>query len=84
MSRRRTVDLTRLRMLARRAEIQYIEVDGDDFCNTVALAAPDGSVVGWVRKESLPGFEGWYFRSDPGSRVIELAEEYRAGKWRGP
>ena len=48
----------------------YLEVDGDDFYNTFALAAPDGSVAGRVRKEALPGFEGWYFRSDPGSKVI--------------
>lgn len=49
----------------------YLEVDGDDFYNTFALAAPDGSVAGRVRKESLPGFEGWYFRSKPGSKVID-------------
>lgn len=49
----------------------YLEVDGDDFYNTFALAAPDGSVAGRVRKESLPGFEGWYFRSVPGPKVID-------------
>ncbi len=49
----------------------YLEVDGNDFYNTFALAAPDGSVAGRVRKEGLPGFEGWYFRSDPGSKVID-------------
>jgi N-carbamoylputrescine amidase len=49
----------------------YLEVDGDDFFNTFALAAPDGSVAGRVRKEALPGFEGWYFRSSPGSKVID-------------
>jgi N-carbamoylputrescine amidase len=49
----------------------YLEVDGDDFYNTFALADPHGSVVGRVRKEALPGFEGWYFRSDPGSKVID-------------
>jgi N-carbamoylputrescine amidase len=49
----------------------YLEVDGDDFYNTFALAAPDGSVAGRVRKESLPGFEGWYFRSGSGSKVID-------------
>jgi N-carbamoylputrescine amidase len=49
----------------------YLEVDGDDFHNTFALAAPDGVVAGRVRKEALPGFEGWYFRSGPGSRVID-------------
>jgi len=49
----------------------YLEVDGDDFYNTFALAAPDGCIMGRVRKEALPGFEGWYFRSDPGSKVID-------------
>jgi len=41
----------------------YLEADGDDFFNTFALAAPDGTIAGRVRKESLPAFEGWYFRS---------------------
>jgi N-carbamoylputrescine amidase len=49
----------------------YLEVDGGDFYNTFALAVPDGSVAGRVRKEALPGFEGWYFRSDPGSKVVD-------------
>ena len=44
----------------------YLEVSGDDFFNTFALVRPDGAVAGRVRKESLPGFEGWYFRSGPG------------------
>jgi N-carbamoylputrescine amidase len=49
----------------------YLEVSGDDFFNTFALLQPNGAVAGRVRKESLPGFEGWYFSSCPGSKVIE-------------
>lgn len=49
----------------------YLEAEGDDFYNTFALAAPDGSIAGRVRKESLPGFEGWYFRSSNESKIIE-------------
>jgi N-carbamoylputrescine amidase len=49
----------------------YLEASGEDFFNTFALMKPDGSVAGRVRKQSLPGFEGWFFRSCPGPRVIE-------------
>jgi N-carbamoylputrescine amidase len=49
----------------------YLEASGDDFFNTFALVQPDGAVAGRVRKESLPGFEGWYFRGCPGPKVIE-------------
>ena len=49
----------------------YLEVRGDDFFNTFALVRPDGAVAGRVRKESLPGFEGWYFSSGPGPKVID-------------
>jgi N-carbamoylputrescine amidase len=41
----------------------YLESDGADFANTFTLAGPDGSILGRVRKESLPAFEGWYFKS---------------------
>jgi N-carbamoylputrescine amidase len=58
---------TWLRGLAKRHGIHvgasYLEADGDDFFNTFALAAPNGSIAGRVRKESLPFCEGWYFRS---------------------
>ena len=64
-----------LRRLARQHGIYlgatYLEADGDDFFNTFALAAPDGSIAGRVRKESLPAFEGWYFRSCAQSKVID-------------
>jgi len=49
----------------------YLEASGEDFFNTFALMRPDGAVAGRVRKESLPGFEGWFFRGCPGSKVIE-------------
>jgi N-carbamoylputrescine amidase len=49
----------------------YLEACGEHFYNTFALMNPDGSVAGRVRKESLPGFEGWFIRSCPLSKVIE-------------
>lgn len=49
----------------------YLEAEGDDFWNTFALAAPDGSIAGRVRKESLPMFEGWYFRSCAEPKTID-------------
>ena len=48
----------------------YLEAEGDEFYNTFALFAPDGGVCGRVRKESLPAFEGWYFRSCEQPKVI--------------
>src|SRR4029078_4920731 len=51
----------------------YLEADGDDFYNTFTLAAPDGSVAGRVRKQSLPAFEGWYFKSCPLPKTIDTA-----------
>ena len=51
----------------------YLEADGDDFFNTFALAAPDGSIAGRVRKESLPAFEGWYFKSCELPKTIDTA-----------
>jgi N-carbamoylputrescine amidase len=49
----------------------YLEANGDDFFNTFTLMQPDGTVAGRVRKESLPGFEGCFFRSCSGPKVIE-------------
>jgi N-carbamoylputrescine amidase len=49
----------------------YLEADGEDFYNTFALAGPDGAIAGRVRKESLPAFEGWYFKSCPGPKIIQ-------------
>jgi len=50
----------------------YLEADGDDFFNTFALAAPAG-IGGRVRKESLPVFEGWYFKSCSEPKTIDTA-----------
>ncbi len=49
----------------------YLEAEGDDFYNTFALATPAGGIVGRVRKESLPGFEGWLFRSSNEPKIID-------------
>lgn len=49
----------------------YLEAEADDFFNTFTLMRPDGTVAGRVRKESLPGFEGWFFNGCPGPKVIE-------------
>jgi N-carbamoylputrescine amidase len=49
----------------------YLEASGDDFFNTFTLTTPGGSAAGRVRKESLPGFEGCFFRSCSGPKVIE-------------
>jgi N-carbamoylputrescine amidase len=48
----------------------YLEAS-DDFFNTLCLMKPDGTVAGRVRKQSLPGFEGWFFRGCSGPKVIE-------------
>jgi N-carbamoylputrescine amidase len=49
----------------------YLEASGDDFFNTFTLMRPDGTVAGRVQKESLPGFEGWFFRSSSEPKVIQ-------------
>ncbi|HEY5921850.1 MAG TPA: carbon-nitrogen hydrolase family protein [Kofleriaceae bacterium] len=51
----------------------YLEADGDDFYNTFALAAPDGTIAGRVRKQSLPFFEGWFFKDCPLPKLIDTA-----------
>jgi N-carbamoylputrescine amidase len=49
----------------------YLEAIADDFFNTFTLMRPDGTVAGRVQKESLPGFESWFFRSCSGPKIIE-------------
>jgi len=51
----------------------YLEADGDDFYNTFALAAPDGTIAGRVRKQSLPFFEGWFFTSCALPKLIDTS-----------
>jgi N-carbamoylputrescine amidase len=48
----------------------YLEASGDDFFNTFTLMKPDGLPAGRVRKQSLPGFEGWFIRGGSGPSVI--------------
>ena len=64
-----------LALMARRHGIYigatYLEASGDDFFNTFTLMKPDGSPAGRVRKQSLPGFEAWFFRSGSGPTVIQ-------------
>jgi N-carbamoylputrescine amidase len=66
---------TWLQRLARHHKIfigaSYLEADREDFFNTFTLAGPDGRVVGRVRKESLPAFEGWFFKSCSGPKTID-------------
>src|SRR5262245_58344723 len=49
----------------------YLEARDDDFYNTFALAAPSGAIAGRVSKESLPLFEGWYFKSCSAPKYID-------------
>lgn len=49
----------------------YLEVQGEDFFNTFTMVDPDGVVCGRVRKESLPAFEGWFFRSSREPKTID-------------
>lgn len=73
--RRSGITETWLADLAKRHDIyvgaSYLEADGDEFYNTFTLMAPGGKVAGRVRKESLPFFEGWFFRPCSGPKVIE-------------
>lgn len=48
--------------------IGFVEADGEDFYNTYALGAPDGSIAGFVRKTMA---ETNCFRSAKGSHIIE-------------
>jgi len=61
--------------LARRCSIalgaSFLEAEGAEFFNTFSLFGPDGSVLGRVRKASLPFFEGWFFRPCTKPKVIQ-------------
>ena len=65
---------TWLARMARRHRLyigaSYLEASGDDFFNTFTLMNPDGSPAGRVRKQSLPGFEGWFICCGSGRVVI--------------
>lgn len=49
----------------------FLEVDGEDFFNTFALASPDGTVAGKVRKAPPASLEAFFYRGGSGSHVIE-------------
>lgn len=53
------------------AGTSFLEVDGEDFYNTFALVAPDGTAVGKVRKAPPASLEAYFYRSGSGSHVIE-------------
>jgi N-carbamoylputrescine amidase len=41
----------------------FLEADGEDFFNTFALATPEGSIAGQVRKCPAASFEAYFFRA---------------------
>lgn len=49
----------------------FLEAEGDDFYNTFSLFGPRGELLGRVRKQSLPFFEGWFFSPCPLPKVID-------------
>jgi N-carbamoylputrescine amidase len=51
----------------------YLEAEGDDFYNTFTLMAPGGTLAGRVRKQSLPFFEGWFFKPCDRPKIIETS-----------
>lgn len=51
----------------------FLEADGQDFYNTFALAAPDGSIAGKVRKNPPASLEAYFYRGGNGPHVIETA-----------
>lgn len=64
-----------LRKLARRLGIylgtSFLEVEGEDFYNTFALASPDGELAGKVRKSPPASLEAYFYRAGCTSHVIE-------------
>jgi N-carbamoylputrescine amidase len=51
----------------------FLEVAGEDFYNTFALAAPDGSIIGKVRKNPPASLEAYFYRAGNDPHVIETA-----------
>jgi len=51
----------------------FLETDGKDFFNTFVLSSPEGAVAGQVRKQFPSMGEAFFFKGEPGSRVIETA-----------
>src|SRR5262245_28496162 len=51
----------------------FLEADGEDFYNTFALAAPDGSIAGRVRKNPPASLEAYFYRAENNPHVIETS-----------
>jgi N-carbamoylputrescine amidase len=51
----------------------FLEAEGEDFYNTFALATPDGSIAGRVRKDPPASLEAYFYRAGHGPHVIETA-----------
>jgi N-carbamoylputrescine amidase len=51
----------------------FLEACGEDFYNTFAMAAPDGSIAGKVRKNPPASLEAYFYRGGNGPHVIETA-----------
>ena len=49
----------------------FLEACGEDFYNTFALAAPDGSIAGRVRKNPPASLEAFFYRAGDDPHVIE-------------
>jgi N-carbamoylputrescine amidase len=49
----------------------FLEACGEDFYNTFALAAPDGSIAGRVRKNPPASLEAFFYRAGADPHVIE-------------
>ena len=66
-----------LKRLAKQCHIflgtTFLEAAGEDLYNTFALAAPDGSIVGRVRKNPPASLEAYFYRGGNDPHVIETA-----------
>jgi len=49
----------------------FLEAEGEDFYNTFALAAPDGTLAGSTRKSPPASLEAFFYRAGCTSHVIE-------------
>lgn len=49
----------------------FVEADGEDFFNTFALATPEGSIAGRVRKCPPASFEAYFFRAGNDNHWID-------------
>ena len=51
----------------------YLEAAGEDFFNTFALATPDGTIAGRVRKSPPASLEAYFYRAGSDRHVIDTA-----------